>query len=103
MDPVRNQFVPLHEMNEEGEKVPKTSGAFTKSLHAQIAATAKVKAEGRLLRPDGSPVPEHWGVYLVGEEVALKNHIFRVGYIGENTLLLEAVGPVLLSQEGATR
>lgn len=45
-----------------------------------------------LVRPNGEPVPEHWSVFQVGEEVLLKNYKFKVGYINQKTLVLEPVG-----------
>ena len=55
--------------------------------------------EPTLLRPDGSPVPKHWSTFRVGETLAIKGYTFRVGYIGESTLLLEPVGPVLVGDD----
>lgn len=55
----------------------------------------KVEAPGRLLRPDGSEVPSHWSVFQVGEQVVVKDYTFKVAYIGEGTLLLEPVAPVV--------
>lgn len=52
-----------------------------------------------LVRPDGSPVPEHWSVFRVGEEVVVKNYTFKIGYIGESALLLEPVGPVVIGEK----
>jgi len=54
--------------------------------------------KGALLRPDGSPVPAHWSIYSIGELVMVKNYTFRVAYIGEQTLLLEPVAPVLVNK-----
>ena len=78
MNPESNRFEPivaalnkLHEID-PGDEVPK------------------------LLRPDGTPVPDHWSVFTVGENVVVKNYTFKVAYIGESTLLLEPVGPVLV-------
>lgn len=104
MDPDNNRFVPLREETPEEAQKQKRSNDFTRDLHAHFASTAKAKAEARLLRPDGSPVPEHWGIYTVGELVVLKAHTFRVAHIGEAHLLLEPVGPALVGEgSGALR
>jgi len=49
-----------------------------------------------LLRPDGSPVPDHWTVLTLGEVVTIKTHTFEVAYINEGTLVLVPRGPVLV-------
>lgn len=48
----------------------------------------------KLLRPDGSPVPDTWAVFEVGEQVVIKNYTFEVKYIGETAILFEPVGVV---------
>jgi hypothetical protein len=53
-------------------------------------------ATGRLLRPDGSPVPAHWSTFQIGELVVIKNYTFRVAYIGETAILFEPVGPMVV-------
>lgn len=50
----------------------------------------------RLVRPDGSPVPQHWTVLTVGEHVEVKGYTFKVGYINETTLILEPVKTTIL-------
>ena len=62
----------------------------------QDLAEKLIQREPRLLRPDGSPVPEHWSIFTVDEHVNVKNYTFKVAYIGEQTLLLEPVGPILV-------
>jgi len=44
-----------------------------------------------LVRADGSPVPKHWTVFKMGELVPIKEHTFRVAYIGKTSLLFEPV------------
>lgn len=51
-----------------------------------------------LVRPDGSPVPKHWSVFTVGENVVIKDYTFRVAYVGETAILFEPVGPPILGQ-----
>ena len=63
----------------------------------QSKARALLDAErSHLLRPDGSKVPEHWSIFSVGEHVVVNNYTFKVAYIGETSILLEPVGPVLV-------
>lgn len=50
------------------------------------------------VRADGTPVPAHWSVFKVGEEVTMKGYRFKVGYLGESAILLEPVGPVLVGE-----
>ena len=54
-----------------------------------------------LLRPDGTPVPDHWCIFSVDEHVVIKGYTFVIRYIGETSILLEPVGPVLVTGEGA--
>lgn len=49
-----------------------------------------------LLRPNGSPVPKHWSVFRVGEDVVIKDYTFKVAYIGESAILFEPVGVVII-------
>lgn len=44
-----------------------------------------------LLRPDGTPVPRHWPILTAGELVELKGITFRVGWIGETSVVIELV------------
>lgn len=87
-------------MNPNTNKFEKLSEKLSpeKQLTALMdEAETKLKSleEPRLLRPDGTPVPEHWSTFKVGENVVVNNYTFRVGYVGESTLLLEPVGPVV--------
>lgn len=45
----------------------------------------------KLLRPNGEPVPAHWTVLALGEQVVVKGYTFKVAYINETTLVLEPV------------
>jgi len=54
---------------------------------------------GNLIRPDGSPVPKHWSVFQVGEKIVINNYTFEIAHIGEKHMLVEPVGPVLISEE----
>lgn len=52
-----------------------------------------------LLRPDGSPVPKHWAIFTVGEEVIIKGYTFRVVYMNESAITLEPVGIPIIDPE----
>ena len=52
----------------------------------------------RLIRPDGSFVPDHWSIFQVGEKVVIKNYTFEIAHIGESHLLLEPIGPVIIDK-----
>lgn len=84
--------------------------ALNKSLSIPASASAQeqmgaIKAEliaasrGQLLRPNGEPVPTHWSVFRVGEDVVIKDYTFRVAYIGESNILFEPVGPVVVGKD----
>jgi len=51
-----------------------------------------------LFRPNGKPVPKHWTVLTVGQNVVVENYTFKVAHIGESHVLLEPVGPVILGK-----
>jgi len=91
MNPGTNQFEPLSDIfktSESSEVGPEISG--------QLDALQRQLAGGPLIRPDGSPVPRHWTVLTVGENVVIKDYTFKVAYINDGTLVLEPVGvPVL--------
>jgi hypothetical protein len=53
---------------------------------------------GQLYRADGTPVPEHWSVFRVGELVTLKGHTFSIAYMNEGTILLEPVALAAIGQ-----
>lgn len=55
-----------------------------------------------LLRPNGEPVPEHWSIFVQGEDVVVKNYTFRVVYMNEKTIVLEPVGPLLVGKDSDT-
>lgn len=87
MNPDTNRFEELH----PDPRIEKLTDAEEEDLKTQLS-----QLHGSLLRPDGSPVPKHWTVFRVGEEVAIKDYTFRVAYIGETVILFEPVGvPVI--------
>lgn len=91
MDPDTNKFVRLQE-ELEWKSVEKSIDDQIGKIQDEIK-----RAQGQLLRPDGSPVPQHWSVFRVGEQVVIKNYTFQVAYIGESNILFEPVGPVVLA------
>jgi len=90
MNPDTNRFEPLYEPTEQQKELLKklTTQCKNKEFHVQ-----------KLLRPDGSLVPEHWSIFKIGEEIVIKNYTFKIGYIGESTLLLEPVGIVEIGKD----
>jgi hypothetical protein len=82
-DPESNKIEPLNNL---------VNRILSSSLSEQQRQVTK------LLRLDGTPVPETWSIFTVGEKVVIKNYTFKVGYIGESALLLEPVGPVLIGE-----
>jgi hypothetical protein len=88
MNPETNRFEPLTESEEEERK----------NQTQEIERRLRQLQRSALVRPDGSPVPDHWGVYTEGELIEIKNHTFKVVHIGEAYLVLEPVGPVVVGQ-----
>lgn len=83
MNPYTNRFEELH----------------TDEVKVLQAKLESLQEQPRLLRPDGSDVPRHWSIFQVGERVIVKNYTFKVAHIGEQHLLLEPAGPVLVGQK----
>lgn len=97
MNPDRNKFEPLTGLVDEAGKgmQQESSKPFQRLLERAMQQDQQQdqppEDPSQLFRPDGSPVPGHWPVFKVGEEVTVKNYVFLVAYIGETTLLLEPV------------
>lgn len=87
MNPDTNKFEPL---SEEHEKQ-------TKELQRMVAGLQVERT--KLVRPDGSPVPDHWPIFRVDELIEVKGYTFKVAHIGESHLLLEPTGPVIVGNE----
>lgn len=51
-----------------------------------------------LLRPDGTPVPDHWAIFKVDEILIIKSYRFKILHIGTDTMLLEPVGPIIIGE-----
>jgi hypothetical protein len=90
MNPDSNKFEELREATSEEVALAK-----------RLERYRDIESLG-LVRPDGTPVPKHWSVFMLGERVVVKDYTFKVGYIGESVLLLEPLGPVLVGQEPET-
>lgn len=89
MNPETNQF----------EELTDSSPDMTAEQEAQLMKSFRVQFPdpGNLARPNGEPVPPHWLVYTVGENVVVrgsKEYAFKVAHIGEKHMLLEPVGLV---------
>lgn len=66
---------------------------------ADSALLDEIQKKTSLLRPNGEPVPKHWSVFRDGEHVVVKNYTFKVVHIGEQYMVLEPVGPVVVGEE----
>lgn len=75
------------------------SNEFEQLVRKQLEDRPPGSVVGRLLRPDGSPVPEHWTIFKIGEHVAIKNYTFEVAYIGKTSILFEPVGPIVVEAD----
>jgi hypothetical protein len=59
-----------------------------------------LKSEQRKFkRADGSPVPEHWPVFELGEHIVIKDYTFKVAYVGETSILFEPIGTSNIKQD----
>lgn len=53
---------------------------------------------GKLLREDGSEVPDDWPVFREGQTLTLRGYRWKVETCSESKLTLEAVGPLSKGQ-----
>ena len=79
MNPDKNKFEPLREICGADEALRKKVQELKDELSCRVLPTS-------LVRADGSPIPKHWSVFSVGEQVAVKNYTFKVAHIGESYL-----------------
>jgi hypothetical protein len=79
MNPETNKFEQLAQIDEHKE-------------------AALERAFSGLLRPNGKPIPKHWTILTVGQDVVVENYTFTVAHIGESHLLLEPKGPVIIGE-----
>ncbi len=82
---------------EESDHAIAVRKAFSEA--SKVADEAKA---GQLVRPNGEPVPKHWAIFQVGEEVVIKEYTFRVAYIGKSNILFEPAGLPVLGSGTAT-
>jgi hypothetical protein len=95
MNPDTNRMEQLHqETRTELEK-------FTAKLADADRAAQLQELKRTLLRPDGTPVPQHWSTFRLGEHVVVNGYTFKIAYVGETSILLEPVSPALVSTSGA--
>jgi hypothetical protein len=96
MDPDSNKFVPLTKLDEgTATALIRQQQELQKSL-LKVAGTPDPGALSGLVLPDGKPVPSHWAIFTVGEDVVIKGYTFRVAYVGETSILFEPIGlPIL--------
>jgi hypothetical protein len=93
MDPDSNRFVPLTEKaTEEALAEHLREREKIQEGLLKVAGTPDPGALSELVLPDGKPVPKHWAIFAVGEDVVIKGYTFRVAYIGETAILFEPVG-----------
>lgn len=101
MNPDSNEFEQLHketalEARLRTEREAEVQSKLGELIREQSTAdVVKYSPKPMLLRPDGSPVPEHWSVFAIDEHVVIKNYTFKVAYIGKDSILFEPVGPVV--------
>lgn len=91
MNPATNRFEPLTEP--VTEEVVVTYNLTQEQRRRQRQRVKKLDPVllNVLLRPNGKPVPD-WSIFRVGEDVVVKDYVFRIAYIGETNIVLEPVG-----------
>jgi hypothetical protein len=86
MNPNTNQFeqVSYDDDTPSGNRAERRRAVAEERKHA--------KRYKKALRQNGTPVPDDWPIYDIGEHVMLKGYCFRIAGIGTNSMLLEPVG-----------
>ena len=103
MNPDTNRFEPLVMKDERKEHNKDQEAARDRrQVEAQLQKVAAKMLPTDLVRPDGSPVPQNWSIFTVGELVVFKDYTYRVAYINESSITFEPVGPVVVG-EGITK
>ncbi len=87
VNPDTNRIEPLIEADDETSERLAALNRELRDYHVDI------------LRLDGSPVPKHWTILKQGELIDIKGYTFKIVYIGETSILLEPVSPVIVTQE----
>jgi hypothetical protein len=101
MNPDTNKFEILKEESREHgsfiRAMLEANNAFQKvpyeGLSSESIGQERPESESILVRPNGKPVPKDWSIFQVGEEVAVKNYVFRISQIEEDCMVLQPVGP----------
>jgi hypothetical protein len=92
MNPDTNKFEQLTRLaDDEGGDKPKRN--------MQKEMVDYLENEMKLVRPDGTNVPEHWSIFQIDEEIVIKGYVFKIAHIGESHLLLEPVGPYIIGND----
>jgi len=95
VNPNTGQFEPLRDLTATDLKQDKLRELdFFRGLMGQMGTDA-----AGLVRPDGTPVPPHWPIFNENEIVQVKGWNFKVGHIGESTLVLESHGPMIVGED----
>jgi len=67
---------------------------------ANIAMAAPGPANPyEIFKPNGKPVPAHWAAFQPNEMLTIKNHSFKVAYIGNDCMVLEPLGVIEISSK----
>jgi len=86
MNPETNRFEAVHPKDAEYEKqVAELVSEHNRRMRVM---------EGDFVREDGSPVPENYPVFSVGEEFRLKGYRFKVKEIKPDEITFEPIGPM---------
>jgi len=94
MNPDTNKFEELSNIIEE-----KFKEKFIDLNDRAKEAIIEGKFKDQLFCPDGTPVPKHWTVLTIGENVVIKDYTFKVAYINETTLVLEPVEVPIIGKD----
>lgn len=103
MNPDSNRLEPLSVSPEIQKQLEKLQSDFEK--HQRLTGFESefkqplTPESPQLFRPNGKPVPSHWPIFFMGEELVVKNYLFKIAYIGETSILLEPVGPVIIGED----
>ena len=71
-------------------------GSLAHVSYADLIAREQLASTIPLYRPDGSPVPDTWTKFTIGEQVIIKGYTFEVTDIGEDRIIFKPVGPVIV-------
>jgi hypothetical protein len=86
-------------MNPDTNKFEPLSEGVRKLVEKLDYANPERAVYPDIIRPNGEPVPKHWTVLTVGQDVVVENYTFTVAHIGESHLLLEPKGSVVIGKD----